>query len=565
MDNLFQNKLVNWSDLRKKLNKRPAFINGTSIKIKHVDGDYPWKFSRCPIVCDVSSCSLEEYLIFLMHVLSFNLQRRKTKISELPKLVSCFSKILVKILSEPDLLYGNFDDVVTVINLFTVMVICCVQLLTPRNISILRRGTITLDDILKKANSVMEIINSDCPDGHLTKVLRAASHNLINRLEERTEVISQLENFDCKIVQEEDPSYCSQEEIFSNIQEKIFSRHFYSLYTDFESENVISFTKTRVNVRPSEISRYMIPIGIPLQLSESWNCKTIVKPEINENLRKLDKCFNSEEFVFDEENFYRILNTFISSFWPSCEVLGQRKVARKQFPKQEVTYIFLYLIKLIRICRKLPFHLDHTKMLNEYLGKIYDILNSQLLCDILPHIDVHYVVIASLAIHDLISETDEFKPHLTKLLLLVSKIAYLLSSSMEISEQYSVLDYSAFGSGELLNISTVVLYRYAQDLNVGEQKVWNQLLSADKVAARLAGQTENGAECIVCIDKIVDKNFYVLPCTHSPCERCVEKLIDCPEFRLVWDKNMLEIHWVFSTYYWNFTMLSIIICSITSS
>ena len=406
-----------------------------------------------------------------------------------------------------------------------------------------------MDDILKKANNIMEIINRDCPDGHLTKVLRAASHNLINRLEERTELISQLENFDCKIVQEEDPSYCSQEEIFSNIKEKIFTRHFYSLFTDPESENVISLTKTRVNVRPSEITRNMIPIGIPLQLSESYNCKTIVNPEINENLRKLDKCFKSEDTVFDEEKFSRILNIFISRYWPSFEVLGQKKVTRKQYPKQEVTYIFLYLIKLIRICRKLPSHFDHTKMLKEYLGKIYDILNSQLLCDILPHIDVHYVVLASLAIHDLISETDELRPHLTKLLLLVSKIAYLLSSSTEIGEQYSVLDNSAFGSEELLDISTVVLYRYAQDLNVGEQKVWNQLLSADKVAARLAGQTENGAECIVCIDKIVDKNFYVLPCTHSPCERCVEKLIDCPEFRLVWGENMLEISWVYSTCY----------------
>ena len=539
MDNLFQNKIINWSDLWKKLNKRPAFINGTSIKMKHVEGDYPWKFSRCPIVCDVSSCSPEEYLIFLLHVLSFNLQRRATKTSELPKLISCFSKILDKILSVPDLLYGNFDEVVTVINLFTVMVECCVLLITPRNLSIIRKGSISLDNILKKANNVMEIINSDCPDGHLTKVLRAASHNLINRLEERTEVISQLENFDCKIVQEEDPSYCRQHKILHNIQEKIFTRHFYSLFTDPESENVISLTKTRVNVLPSEISRNIIPRGIPLQLSESYNCKTIVKPEINENLRKLDKCFNSEDTVFDVENFSRILNKFISSFRPTCEALGQKKVTRKQFPKQEVTYIFLYLIKLIRICSKLPFHLDHTKMLKEYLGKIYDILNSQLLCDILPHIDVHYVVLASLRIHALISETDEFKPHLTKLFLLVSKIAYLLSSSLEISEQYSVLDYSAFGSEELLNISTVVLYRYAQDLNVGEQKVWNQLLSADKVAKRLNGQTENGAECIVCIYKIVDKNFYVLPCIHSPCESCVEKLIDCPEFRLVWDENML--------------------------
>ena len=212
---------------------------------------FAWEFSRSPIDCEVTNLSLDEILIYLLHTLSHYLRKKYSVPSDMVKFCNLFDIIFEKILNDPEILVEDEKRIVMT-NLFITIEECCTKLITPLNLRV-ENDNLDMDKLSQNVRDILELIKHHSSDPIPFKILCAATHNLINRFEERSEFISQFKDsrYRYKIINEKHPKYSAENKVFLNAQETLFNRTYFAIAV--KSNGTVAITKSKIDFRPSKI------------------------------------------------------------------------------------------------------------------------------------------------------------------------------------------------------------------------------------------------------------------------------------------------------------------------
>ena len=511
------------------MQKYPTFIKGTSITIeKHANPHY-WLFSRNPIECDVSTLSLEEMTVFLLHVISHNMKLRRSEASDMPRACKVFDEILQKVLEEPHRLYTT-DGVMCLFNLLVVMRDCCVFLLTPLNLLVeIWSRDLELRKLIQKVKDVQGMLDKSCYHGNVIVVLRAATENLLNTFDERLDIVTQISRgcFKERILYYPKPDYAPSCSHFMKIKDSMFTRSFQIILVLSYRRIVKIFRRANHCLPRSDAFRTVFSNPDVYEFSDDYDdhrldCKTMA-----DNLKILEgvedvPCF----YDINVEKYVNILNEMVNKFRARSKFLSRQNDPNQYFSRSELEVVFSYLSAFL-----LDFVLSENQreVGSNYLDTFYEILNSLSLFDVLPLLNIRQVAGVSLLCHKLLSNcesTSYSRVPLIRISAVLSKLSYLLSTTHYLARGFSCFSFSFFsGSERIISTSKGKFLDSLDIITVPGQECWRQILSC-RGQFTLDTTCNDEVSCYVCLKEITDMKFYVTSCGHVTCENCTEGILE---------------------------------------
>ena len=521
-------RLIRWDLLREKMNNRPSFTDGTTIRSSSATSIFPCNFSRSPIECDVSSLSLDEILIYLLHTLSYYLRKKKSDPSDMAKFSHLFDFIFIKVLKEPDMIVKD-EESIMLANLFITIEECCTKLITPANL-IVENDDLKMDKLSQNVRDIMNLIEKHSSDVISKKILRAATHNLINRFEERSELISQLKDwrFKDRIIQEKNPEYSAESKVFTNARENLFNRTYFAI--TIHSNGLAAISRSKIYFQPTlALLRLTTPEGPKIIFTNDDDENTLATYKLSDGMRKLfEFCSEYTTLEGNHAEYYKILKTFSSDFWRRRLRIEQIMRSNRYFSSEEMFIIFHHLWAFIKITNRMLYYRDgDVVLIKKYMKIFYRIWNSLSLSKILPLITLSLVAIVTSDIHTLyeLPEAEPVRQEAVKLLMIHSKLMYFYAPETELSKCIQTYMYHSLDQTEYFMIKMIPMFRTPKDFSEVERKLWRGFMSRRKFSGRDDVLKQNNGECIVCTDKFIGDNFFILSCCHAVCEDCLQLLM----------------------------------------
>ena len=460
--NYIERRLIRWDLLRQKMKNRPSFTDGTTIRIELTMSTFPWEFSRSPIECDVSSLGIDDMLIYLLHTLGHYLRKRKSDPSDMAKFINLFDIIFIKVFKEPDITVKD-EKRILLANLFIIMEEFCTKLLTPLNLTA-KNDSLHMEKLSQNVRDIMNLIEQHSSDEISMKILRAATHNLINRFEERSELISQLKNwrYKNKIINEKHPEYSAANKVFEKAQENLFNRTYFAITV--QSNGLASISKSKIDFRPShDLMRLAKNNGPNIPFYSEDDVETLATDKITENMDKLVVyCTEYTTLEGNHANYYKILKSFSSEFWRRRLRVEQIMNSNSYFGRDELYIIFYCLWCFIGISDQLIYFREgDIVLIKKYMKIFYKICNSLSLSKILPLLDLYLVVMATNRIHDLceLPEAEPVRQEAVKLLMILSKLVYFLAPTVELKKCIQTFRYYPLDQIEYSQIWMMSMFR----------------------------------------------------------------------------------------------------------
>ena len=530
-------RLIRWDLLREKMNDRPSFTDGTTIWTKLTMATFAGEFSRSPIECEVSNLSLDEMLIFLLHTLSHYLRKKCCAPCDMTKFCTVFDIIFNKILTDPEILLED-EKRIMLANLFIIIEECCTKLLTPLNLRFANTDLLNMDKLSQNVRDIMKLIKHHPSDVIPFKILCAATHNIINRFEERSEFISQFKDWRFKngIINEKKPEYSAEDCIFSNAQENLFNRTYFAIMV--KSNGTVTITKAKIHFFPTIMLQRNRPKKSNIKyLIRGDVKKTLCTFEIMKNERKLAEYNNDpSKFESNQTSFYKMLKSFSSDFWKRRHVVEKTMSSKPYFGVDELDIIFRFIGNSILLSSYLLSQQKGDIMaIKKYMKIFYSILNSLSLVKILPWLNITPVVFAAVYIHFLYQQpaAEPLRQESVKLLMILSKLAYFLAPTIELKACIQTFSYKAIDRTEYLVISIIPMLRTPKELSEDRRQQWRGFMSRRGLSGREAILKQNDGECSICRKEFTGDNFFILSCCHPFCESCLLLLINDARQRFV--------------------------------
>ena len=382
----------------------------------------------------------------------------------------------------------------------------------------------------QNARDIMNLIEQHSSDAISMKILRAATHNLINRFEERSELISQLKDwrFKDRIIKEKNPEYSAESKVFTNARENLFNRTYFAIRV--HSNGLAAISRSKIYFNPtSALLRLTKLEGQKLTYTDDDEENTLATIRNRNNISHLWKFF--WDFTTLEGNHaecYKILKEFSSDFWRRRHRIEQIMRSNRYFSSEYIFIIFDYLRTIIRVSIQMFFYRDgDVGLIKKYLNIFYRICNSLSLSKILPLLDLSSVVRVARNIHALyeIPEAEPVRQEAVKLLMILSKLVYFYAPEFELSKCIQTFKYYSLDQPEYFVMKMIPMFRTPKDFSEAERKLWRGFMSRRKFSGRDEVLKQNDGECIVCTDKFIVDDFFILSCCHAVCEDCLQLLM----------------------------------------
>ena len=516
-------KFYGWENLRKDMAKKPTFVEGTSIKIKQTHNAYPWTFSRSPLECEVPLQSLEKSIIYLLHTLSYYLQQKRSKASEMPALSRALSQILDLILEKAPEYFESISGPITVANLLIVIDQCCWRIMQFRNL-IDVKSDLMLEENGVKARKIVEMVSENL-DLNPMKMVHAAAKNVICRFDEKLEFLNEINGCNDRhnVVKVSEPEYDVSCNKFSGARDKMFSRKYHKIIIVYR--NTVKITETNINFFGD--ANYAAFYCDELKHSRTNNHE-LGWLSLHKELCALSNLNISYEFIRKEEHtkeYNALLDSFFEMFEKRFTEMRSGGNPEKNFSRLELKVIFKFVVFFLYFC---PNQLRSN--INIYMMKRYVIK----FCYVCQNLSIKNVILnasaddlrEAMAFADLlldIEECDVIKPDIITLTMILSKLRYLTAPNLGEYGSFTALENSRTNP-VVFKIRDLPLFKSVQDIPRGVYTFWRNLLSnKDNQTRRDILLNLDVGDCAICLEEIDPKaNLYILSCTHTLCLRCIK-------------------------------------------
>ena len=286
------------------------------------------------------------------------MRKKKSDPSDMAKFSHLFDIIFIKVLKEPDMIVKDEERIILA-NLFITIEECCTKLLTPANL-IVKNDDLNMGKLSQNVRDIMNLIEQHSSDAISMKILRAATHNLIKRFEERSELISQLKDwrFKDRIIQEKNPEYSAESKVFTNARKNLFNRTYFAI--TIHSNGLAAISRSKIYSNPTRALENLTNLeGPKITYTDDDEENTLATIKNGINIDDLWKFF--WEYTTLEGNHakcYKILKEFSSDFWRRRLRIEQIMRSNRYFSWEDIFIIFRYLWTFFRISLRMFYYRD---------------------------------------------------------------------------------------------------------------------------------------------------------------------------------------------------------------
>ena len=306
-----------------------------------------------------------------------------------------------------------------------------------------------------------------------------------------------------------------------------FNRTYFAITV--RSNGLAAISRSKIYFNPTLAFENLTTLGQLITHRSDDEENTLATWEISDGTEKLYG-FTSDYTTLEGNHakYYKILKNFSSHFWRRRLRIEQIMRSNRYFSWEEIFLIFHHVQVFIKISWDMLYFRDaDVVLIKKYMNIFYKICNSLSLSKILPLIDISSVVIAACDIHALyeLPEAEPVRQEAVKLLMILSKLAYFYAPESELAKCMQTFKYHSLDQPEYFVMKMIPMFRTPKEFSEAERKLWRGFMSRRKFSGRDDVLKQNNGECIVCTDKFIGDDFFILSCCHAVCEECLQLLM----------------------------------------